>query len=102
MIYWIENIKDGSCIAGATNIEDALYIQDKKLKEYNIDTYIRRDSIDEIEEKLVKEIKEKIKEQDFFKDLNKEILDHLDSIIKGIIELKKLQIKDFKYEINKI
>ena len=43
MIYLIENIKDGSFVAGAKSYEEALIIQDKKLKEENIDTYIRKD-----------------------------------------------------------
>ena len=43
MIYWIENVKDGSFIAGADSYEQALIIQDKKLKEEGIDTYIRKE-----------------------------------------------------------
>lgn len=42
MIYWIENIKDGSFIAGAKTYEEALRIQDQKFKE-GIDTYIRKE-----------------------------------------------------------
>lgn len=42
MIYWIENVKDGSFVASAGTYERALIIQDKKLKE-GIDTYIRKD-----------------------------------------------------------
>lgn len=42
MIYWIENIKDGSFVAGASSYEEALIIQDKKWKE-GIDTYIRKE-----------------------------------------------------------
>lgn len=42
MIYWIENAKDGSFVAGAKSYEEALVIQDKKLKE-GIDTYIRKE-----------------------------------------------------------
>ena len=42
MIYWIENIKDGSFVAGANSYEQALTIQDRKLKEECIDTYIIR------------------------------------------------------------
>lgn len=42
MIYWIENIKDGSFVAGANSYEQALTIQDRKLKE-GIDTYIRKE-----------------------------------------------------------
>lgn len=42
MIYWIENIKDGSFVAGANSYEKALIIQNDKWKE-GIDTYIRRD-----------------------------------------------------------
>ena len=33
MVYWIENIKDGSFVAGASTYEQALIIQDKKWKE---------------------------------------------------------------------
>lgn len=43
MIYWIENIKDGSFVAGAETYEEALAIQDKKWKEEGIDTYIRKE-----------------------------------------------------------
>ena len=42
MIYWVENIKDGSFVAGAKTYEKALIIQDKKWKE-GIDTYIRKE-----------------------------------------------------------
>lgn len=42
MIYWIENIKDGSFIGAAKSYEEALAIQNKKWGE-NIDTYIRRE-----------------------------------------------------------
>ena len=43
MIYWIENIKDGSFVAGAESYEKALIIQDREWKENNIDTYIRKE-----------------------------------------------------------
>lgn len=43
MIYWIENIEDGSFVAAAETYEKALTIQDKKWKEEGIDTYIRKD-----------------------------------------------------------
>lgn len=43
MIYWIENIKDGSFVAGSKSYEEALTIQDKKWKEEGIDTYIRKE-----------------------------------------------------------
>lgn len=43
MVYWIENIKDGSFVAGAHTYEQALIIQNKKWKEEGIDTYIRKD-----------------------------------------------------------
>lgn len=43
MIYWIENIKDGSYVAGAGSYEEALAIQDQKWKEEGIDTYIRKE-----------------------------------------------------------
>lgn len=42
MVYWIEDIRDGSFVAGAKSYEEALVIQDKKFKE-GIDTYIRKD-----------------------------------------------------------
>lgn len=42
MVYWIENIKSGSCIIGTNSYEEALTIQDKKYKE-GIDTYIRKE-----------------------------------------------------------
>ena len=42
MIYWIENIKDGSFVACAETYEEALAIQDKKWKEEGVDTYIRK------------------------------------------------------------
>lgn len=42
MIYWIENIKDGSFVAGAQTYEQALIIQERKFKE-SIDTYIRKE-----------------------------------------------------------
>ena len=43
MIYWIESMKDGSFVAGANSYEQALTIQDRKLKEEGIDTYIRKE-----------------------------------------------------------
>ena len=43
MVYWIENIKDGSFVADASSYEQALTIQNKKLKEEGIDTYIRKE-----------------------------------------------------------
>ena len=43
MIYWIESMKDGSFVAGASTYERALIIQDKKLKEEGLDTYIRKE-----------------------------------------------------------
>lgn len=43
MIYWIENIKDGSFVAGTQTYERALLIQDRKWKEEGIDTYIRKE-----------------------------------------------------------
>lgn len=42
MIYWIENIKDGSFVGGAATYERALIIQNEKAKE-GIDTYIRKE-----------------------------------------------------------
>lgn len=42
MVYWIENIENGSFIEGAKSYEEALTIQDKKFNE-GIDTYIRKD-----------------------------------------------------------
>lgn len=42
MKYWIENIDNGSFVAGAKSYEDALTIQDQKFKE-GLDTYIRRE-----------------------------------------------------------
>lgn len=43
MIYWIENIKDGSFVACTKTYKEALIIQDKKWKEEGIDTYIRKE-----------------------------------------------------------
>ena len=43
MIYWIENIKDGSFVAGTQTYERALLIQERKWREEGIDTYIRKD-----------------------------------------------------------
>lgn len=45
MIYWIENIKDGSFVAGAKSYEEALTKQHKLFTEKGIDTYIRKEDI---------------------------------------------------------
>lgn len=42
VIYWVEDIKDGSCKAGANSYEEALRIQHKFFVEEGIDTYIRK------------------------------------------------------------
>lgn len=42
MVYWIENIKDGSFVAGAQTYEQALIIQHESLNK-GIDTYIRKE-----------------------------------------------------------
>lgn len=42
MVYWIENIKDGSFIAGTSSYEQALTIQHESLNK-GIDTYIRKE-----------------------------------------------------------
>lgn len=42
MVYWIENIKDGSFVAGAQTYEQALIIQYESLNK-GIDTYIRKE-----------------------------------------------------------
>ena len=44
-MYWIENSKDGSFVAGAKTYKEALAIQNKKLKESGIDTYIRTEKM---------------------------------------------------------
>lgn len=43
MIYWIENVKDGSFVAGAQTYEQAIIIQNKVWEEEGIDTYIRKE-----------------------------------------------------------
>lgn len=43
MVYWIENIKDGSFVTGVKTYEQALIIQDKKWKEEGMDTYVRKE-----------------------------------------------------------
>lgn len=43
MIYWIENAKDGSFVAGTQTYERALLIQERKWREEGIDTYIRKE-----------------------------------------------------------
>ena len=43
MVYWIENIRDGSFVAGAKSHEEALRIQNRKWNEEGMDTYIRKE-----------------------------------------------------------
>lgn len=43
VVYWIEDIKDGSFKAGARSYEEAIRLQNKLYVEQGIDTYIRKD-----------------------------------------------------------
>ena len=42
MIYWIEDMRDGSVIACANNYQTALLYQDEIWRHHKLDTYIRK------------------------------------------------------------
>lgn len=44
MIYWIESMKDGSCLEGTYSYSYAVYLQEKIWREKNLDTYIRKEN----------------------------------------------------------
>lgn len=94
MIYWIENIKDGSFVDSTESYEKALTIQDEKLKE-GIDTYIRKE---EGEEKIAENPSDTLTKEEVldtirntFKD-NEESIKHIDNIISNLAEIKKLEV----------
>lgn len=84
MIYWIENTKDGAFVAGAETYEEALAIQDQKLKE-GIDTYIREEG--KVEEKSPQEIIQEVMSSG---KLSEESLKHIDSIVENLARLRKV------------